>query len=238
MNHDGYYEQIALEIETVNSVLQTNVIVYDGGADAGGNLTWTPRTIDTFAGRGIGAIVGDVNDDGYEDILTGGVQGANGLRIYLSDGDGGFHKMHVLPDQAFSNLNGISLGDVNGDGLTDIVSSLGGGGGFGVLLASTVCEGVTYGTGADDLLRGSGAVDCMFGRDGNDAIDGRGNDDKLYGELGNDFLNGNSGNDMLDGGGGNDKLKGGQWRRPDEGRQRQRHAHRRQGRRPDAGGLG
>ncbi|PUE22712.1 hypothetical protein B9Z39_16920, partial [Limnohabitans sp. JirII-29] len=159
---------------------------------------------------------GDVNGDGLADLLvsaplsstsTGPQAGHTYLvlgttstsAIELSNvaaGTGGF----VINGQASGDLSGFSVasaGDVNGDGLADLlvsapVSSTGG--------RSYVIFGATDGTWANktavdqlgsataDTLTGSTSAETLVGGAGDDTLIGNGGADVLYGGSGNDVL--------------------------------------------------
>jgi hypothetical protein len=67
--------------------------------------------------------VGDLNQDGYPDIVLSPEGGNVGyVDVFLNNGKGGFSKHSQV------NMNGtaeITIGDVNGDGIPDIVNALG-----------------------------------------------------------------------------------------------------------------
>ena len=50
-------------------------------------------------------------------------KGKDGLTVLLNDGTGRFTMLKASPFQAGQNPNRIAIGDVNGDGLNDIVTS-------------------------------------------------------------------------------------------------------------------
>lgn len=77
-----------------------------------------------------GIAIGDVNGDGKPDLAVvnspGSMaegKGRNGVTVLLGDGTGAFTKMKGSPFESGKIPNRIAIGDVNGDGINDIVSS-------------------------------------------------------------------------------------------------------------------
>ena len=77
-----------------------------------------------------GIAIGDINADGKPDLAIinspgsmGEGKGKNGLTILLNDGTGKFTTMKGCPYKAGNIPNRIAIGDVNGDGVNDIVTS-------------------------------------------------------------------------------------------------------------------
>jgi FG-GAP-like repeat len=77
-----------------------------------------------------GLAIGDVNADGKPDLAiinspasTGGRTGKNGLTVLLGDGTGKFMMIKGSPFDAGKIPNRVAIGDVNGDGVNDIVIS-------------------------------------------------------------------------------------------------------------------
>lgn len=74
--------------------------------------------------------IGDINADGRVDLAIinspGSMaegKGENGLTVLLGDGTGKFITMNGSPFEAGKIPNGVSIGDINGDGVKDIVTS-------------------------------------------------------------------------------------------------------------------
>jgi FG-GAP-like repeat len=77
-----------------------------------------------------GIAIGDINADGKLDLAIinspGSMaegKGKNGLTVLLGDGTGKFTTMKGSPFEAGKIPNRIAIGDVNGDGVNDIVTS-------------------------------------------------------------------------------------------------------------------
>lgn len=75
-----------------------------------------------------GVAAGDVNADGKPDLAivnspasTADRTGKNGLTVLLGDGTGKFSTLEGSPFEAGSIPNRVAIGDVNGDGVNDIV---------------------------------------------------------------------------------------------------------------------
>jgi hypothetical protein len=70
-------------------------------------------------------VVDDMNGDGFLDLIAvqgGGVQ-THAVSILLGNGDGTFQAPRVTPQFAFVSPGGIGTGDINGDGIPDVITT-------------------------------------------------------------------------------------------------------------------
>ncbi|MEQ9640939.1 MAG: calcium-binding protein [Alphaproteobacteria bacterium] len=148
-----------------------------------------------FLGQSV-AGVGDVNNDGFDDILIG----ATG-----SDA-GGVDSGAAYVVFGFGTLTG-------GDGVDSLTGgaggdSLDGGGGADLLIAGAGNDTAQGGAGNDRAYGQSGA-DSLLGGTGDDSLFGNPDDDTLVGGDGDDSMKAHPGADMVMGEGGNDVAFGG-----------------------------
>jgi hypothetical protein len=163
---------------------------------------------------------GDINGDGLTDLIVGAPMADGGIgRFYVVYGktDSAAVDLSNLGDHGFaihgesSYTNGDSLeflsvtagGDINGDGLADLVVGMPGvvgldgkayvifGGTSGAFAQTAVDQ---LGTADADTLTGSSASETIVGGLGNDLLIGRGGADVLYGGAGDDSFQINADN--------------------------------------------
>ena len=169
---------------------------------------------------------GDLNGDGFDDLIVGALNaspnGANSGASYVVfgkasgfsanvqlsslDGANGF----AMSGEAASNFSGSSVasaGDVNGDGIGDIIV---GAPGFNAHGGHSGASYVVFGRGPTTSmgLIGSAASQTISGGGLDDVLSGLGGNDRLIGGAGDDVLAGGAGNDTLEGGFGDDLLAG------------------------------
>src|SRR5580692_10339341 len=78
-------------------------------------------------------VVGDMNHDGIPDIVVASVQSGT-IDTLLSNGDGTFQSPIVYYiSNGYAGMTQIAMGDINGDGIPDVVGIYGFGQGFQVL---------------------------------------------------------------------------------------------------------
>ncbi|MCW5738464.1 MAG: FG-GAP repeat protein, partial [Enhydrobacter sp.] len=185
------------------------------------------------------ASAGDVNGDGFADLIVGapgtaaseagasyvvfGKASGFGSSVSVQDlnGSNGFALTQSQKDR-FSGTSVDSAGDVNADGFADlIVGEPGAPAGLSYVIfgrapdtavnrIGTVASQTLAGGAFDDMLSGLGGDDRLFGHAGKDTLDGGLGDDTAYGDDGSDLLRGREGNDVLSGGAGDDELLGAQ----------------------------
>ncbi len=168
------------------------------------------------------ASAGDVNGDGFGDIIVGAdgaTVGANsaagesyvifgkasgfGTSFDLTtlDGTNGF-RIQGGAATDHSGRSVASAGDINADGLDDLVIGAYRAGGGGVPGASYVVLGQLSMTAVN--LTGTVASQTLVGSDLADTLNGLGGNDALWGHAGTDTLNGGTGADTMRGGDGAD----------------------------------
>ncbi|MBW7905146.1 MAG: VCBS repeat-containing protein [Phycisphaerae bacterium] len=98
-----------------------------------GSWRATPDPLVELTGGGSGLAVGDLNGDGHADIVACGrlkptVGYIYGVFALLGDGRGGFRFVagSGLPETGLAFNFGVTVGDVNGDGLEDVIVGSGG----------------------------------------------------------------------------------------------------------------
>ena len=250
VNDDGFDDLIVSGFSNSGSAAGSVYVVFGraGGLSADFDLTTlngangfriTHAELDDAFGVAVSG-AGDVNGDGYDDLLVGAFRAdfsaPNAGAAYIVYGRGGGFGATLdvatlnattgvrldgvqAGDQAAAYVSGA--GDLNSDGLDDILVTAVVGGGAGsvyVVYGQAQQFNFTGTAGADDFrgglladtLSGGAGQDRLSGRQGDDIIDGGDNADILYGGDGADDLVGGSGGDILQGDAGDDQLSGGE----------------------------
>jgi hypothetical protein len=111
-----------------------SVVVYN--PDGSVRFTFQPYEA-SFTG-GVYVATGDVTGDGVEDIITGTGNGGGPL-VKLFDGtDGSLIRQYFAYEQSFRGGVIVAAGDTNGDGIADVITGTGVGGGPRVRVLSGV----------------------------------------------------------------------------------------------------
>jgi hypothetical protein len=114
VNGDGYDDVIAADVTDGARRVRLNL-----GPDAsayGGDWDWTSTSVVSIAG------VGDVNADGSDDILLGGMPSAHRATLWLGDRTDPLEEAVTLRGSSDYAGNSVSgAGDLNGDGVDDLL---------------------------------------------------------------------------------------------------------------------
>jgi Ca2+-binding RTX toxin-like protein len=175
---------------------------------------------------------GDVNGDGFADLIIGNSDSSAGSfesgAAYIVFGWANIGSEPIPPEQLVTLFReekrqyiGGSVsaaGDINGDGFDDVIIGSredwysGRGGNQAYVVFGAPSLGVLHRTGTDgaDTIEGTAVDEVIDGLAGADVISGDAGDDAIYGSPGSDDLSGGDGDDLLDGGGNGDILSGGE----------------------------
>ncbi len=194
-------------------------IIY--GRNGGWGASFDPSTITSATGLVIHAVrasanfgltlsgAGDVNGDGYDDLMIGSSHDNNysGSAYIVYGGPAGKPKGETFTGTSGNDNHSGTAGDdtLTGMGGNDVLSGLDG----NDTINGNDGNDILNGGAGDDLLSGGTGNDTLDGGDGNDVLDGGDGIDKLTGGAGDDHLSGGAGADKLDGGDGTDLLDGG-----------------------------
>ncbi|MEJ2054983.1 MAG: VCBS repeat-containing protein, partial [Calditrichaceae bacterium] len=115
LNKDGY-------IDLVGYSSDNRLDVYHGGV-IDDSLTWDVENVAMLSGRATAAVMFDVDNDTYPDIIYGGYNNFNDLHIYYNDQAGSFVYDSVKVDFGIGDYHSLKAADVTGNGWKDIVAS-------------------------------------------------------------------------------------------------------------------
>ncbi len=235
VNGDGFDDVIvgADRVDPFGSNSSSNYVVFGkaSGFDATMNLSALDgsngfRLISDASGWSVSG-AGDVNGDGFDDVIVG-TPGYDNFAYIVFGRASGFDAVMNLSGLGGSSgfrLKGgsnyapsvSSAGDVNGDGFDDVIvgkynaNPNGDDSGSSYIVfgrSDFTGSGVDFfGTSGDDIFTGTKAAESFEGGDGNDRMIGRGGADSFDGGAGNDYIR-ILGDDFLfvDGGSGTDTL--------------------------------
>ncbi len=175
-----------------------------------------------FAGGAVSA-AGDLNDDGYDDLIVGsplnggGGYSAGAAYVIFGRSDALFTDGEDVSDLNAFDLSRFTLVQATralaGDDTVTLSETQNLGRLFVANAGDDIITGSSYGDrirgdSGRDRLFGGGGGDTLWGSAGNDRLDGGNDADRLYGGAAKDAMLAGRGDDRMNGGSGDDRLFG------------------------------
>lgn len=137
----------------------------------------TARSLESASVPPFSSVVGDFNADGLLDVAAGSGEGAGYVVAWLGSGDGSFEAAPGSPFPIATGPTKLGSGDVNRDGIDDILATSYLGGEIAIVLGGQVelrqtriaLEGNPWGVAVGDLT-GDSRIDVVIANDSEDQI--------------------------------------------------------------------